>query len=61
MRPKELGDDGQGDLFVSRLDQIVNLQHALVKQSKAIDWGFLKQQLGAVYGDEPGRPRCRCG
>ena len=56
MRPKERGDSGQRDLFRSRLDQIVNLQHALVKLSKAIDWGFLEQQLGTVYDDEPGRP-----
>jgi len=56
MRPKERGDGGQRDRFKSRLDQIVNLNHALVKLSKAIDWGFLEQQLGAVYDDEPGRP-----
>jgi IS5 family transposase len=56
MRPKERQDGGQRDLFKSRLDQIVNLQHALVKLSKAIDWGFLEQQLGAVYDDKPGRP-----
>jgi IS5 family transposase len=56
MRPKERQDGGQRDLFKSRLDQIVNLNHALVKLSKAIDWGFLEQQFGAVYDDEPGRP-----
>jgi transposase, IS5 family len=56
MRSKERSEGGQRDLFVSRLDQIVNLQHALVKLSKAIDWGFLEQQLGAVYGDESGHP-----
>jgi transposase, IS5 family len=56
MRPKERQDGGQRDLFKSRLDQIVNLNHALVKLSKAIDWGFLEQQFGAVYDDVPGRP-----
>ena len=56
MRPKERGDGGQRDRFKSRLDQIVSLNHALVKLSKAIDWGFLEQQFGAVYDDEPGRP-----
>jgi hypothetical protein len=51
MRPKEQGDGGQRDLFRSRLDQIVNLEQALAKLSKAIDWGFVEQQFGAVYDD----------
>jgi transposase, IS5 family len=33
MRPKEREDGGQRDLFKSRLDQIVNLKHELVKLS----------------------------
>jgi IS5 family transposase len=56
MRPKERRDGGQRDLFKSRLDQIINLEHALVKLSQAIDWTFLGKEFGAVYDDDPGRP-----
>ncbi len=56
MQPKERRDGGQRDLFKSRLDQIVNLNHALVRLSKAIDWDFLEKKFGAVYDDDPGRP-----
>jgi IS5 family transposase len=43
-------------LFRSRLDQIIDLAHALVKLAKAIDWRFLEEKLGAVYSDKPGHP-----
>jgi IS5 family transposase len=47
---------GEQDLFRSRLDQIIDMNHALVKLARAIDWGFLEQRFGAVYEDGPGRP-----
>jgi transposase, IS5 family len=56
MRPKERRETGQNDLFRSRLDQILNLDHALAKLARSIDWGFLEQTFGAVYSDDPGRP-----
>lgn len=56
MRPKERRDSGQTDLLRSRLDQIVNVNHPLVKLAKAIDWCFLEERLGEVYDDDPGRP-----
>ena len=56
MRPKERREGGQVDLFRSRLDQILDLDHALVKLARAIDWGFLETKFGAVYDDDPGRP-----
>src|SRR3954451_8027317 len=56
MRPKERRETGQTDLFRARLDQIVDLNHPLVKLSGAIDWSFLEERCGAVYTDEPGRP-----
>jgi transposase, IS5 family len=31
MRPKERRDSGQNDLFRARLDQIVDMDHALAK------------------------------
>lgn len=56
MRPKERRDSGQGDLLRSRLDAIIDMDHALVKLARAIDWSFLEQRFGAVYEDKPGRP-----
>jgi IS5 family transposase len=56
MRPRELSETGSDDLFRSRLDQIIDLRHALVKLSGVIDWRFLEEQFGASYTDGPGRP-----
>jgi IS5 family transposase len=56
MRPKERRDSGQADLLRSRLDAIIDMNHALVKLSRTIDWSFLEERLGAVYEDKPGRP-----
>jgi IS5 family transposase len=56
MRPKERRESGEQDLFRSRLDQIIDLEHALVKLAKAIDWGFLEEKFGAAYSDKPGQP-----
>jgi len=56
MRPKERRETGEHDLFRSRLDQIIDLDHALVKLAKAIDWRFLEEKFGAAYTDRPGHP-----
>ena len=56
MRPTERRDNGQKDLLRSRLDQILNMGHPLVKLAGAIDWRFLEERLGEVYDDDPGRP-----
>ena len=36
------------------MDRIIDLTHALVKLSRAIDWRFLEAQFGSVYSDGPG-------
>jgi hypothetical protein len=56
MRPKERRETGEQDLFRSRLDQIINREHALVKLAAAIDWRFLEEKFGAAYSDRPGHP-----
>jgi len=56
MRPRERRDSGGQDLFRARLDQIIDLNHALAKLARAIDWRFLEEKFGAVYTDKPGRP-----
>src|SRR6266702_4665476 len=56
MRPRERQETGEQDLFRSRLDRIIDLTHALVKLSRAIDWRFVEAQFGSVYSDGPGCP-----
>ena len=56
MRPKERRETGEGDLFRSRLDRIIDMKHALVKLAQAIDWRFLEGRFGEVYTDKPGQP-----
>lgn len=56
MRPKEVRETGAGDLFRSRLDQIIDLGHALAKLARLIDWRHLEETFGAAYTDAPGRP-----
>jgi IS5 family transposase len=43
-------------LFRSRLDQIIDMKHALAKLAETIDWRFLEERFGAVYSDGPGSP-----
>ena len=56
MRPKERRETGQSDLLRSRLDSIIDMNHALVKLARTVDWGFLEERFGAVYSDKPGQP-----
>ena len=56
MRPKERWESGEQDLFRARLDQIIDLEHALVKLAQTIDWRFLEEKFGAVYTDKSGHP-----
>jgi len=56
MRPRERRETGKQDLFRSRLDQIIDLNHALAKLARTIDWSFLEERFGAVYTDGPGQP-----
>jgi len=56
MRPRERRETGRQDLFRSRLDQIIDLDHALAKLARQIDWRFLEERFGAVYTDGSGQP-----
>jgi transposase, IS5 family len=55
-RPHERRASGEQDLFRSRLDQIINMNHELVRLARAIDWPHLEECFGAVYSDGPGMP-----
>jgi IS5 family transposase len=55
MRPKEHETTGSGDLFRSRLDQIINMKHELVQLAGKIDWTWIDREIAPLYS-EKGRP-----
>jgi transposase, IS5 family len=55
-KPRELRETGEQDLFRSRLDQIINMNHELVRLAQAIDWPVLEARFGSIYSDGPGMP-----
>ena len=55
MRPKQQKKADHDDLFRSRLDQIINMKHALVVLADKIGWAWLDEQI-AAYFSEHGRP-----
>ena len=56
MKPRERRETGEQDLFRSRLDQIIDMGHALAKLAGTVDWVFLEKRFGAAYTDGPGQP-----
>jgi malate synthase len=56
MRPRERRESGEQDLFRARLDQIIDMDHALVRLARTIDWGFLEE---ALYPSDLHRRRTR--
>jgi IS5 family transposase len=55
MRPKQHEATGSGDLFRSRLDQIINMKHELVQLGEKIDWVWIDSEIAPLYS-EKGRP-----
>ena len=55
MRPRKTERSGSGDLFRARLDQIINMQHELVRLADAIDWEWIDGELAERFSDQ-GRP-----
>jgi len=55
MKPKTQDIPATDDLFRSRLDQIINLRHELVKLANRIDWDYLDAEAAPCYAEE-GRP-----
>src|ERR1700738_1820935 len=56
MRPRERRETGEQDLFRSRLDQIIDLNHPLAKLARTVDWGFLEGRFGEAATKEPAHP-----
>src|SRR6185369_1692029 len=55
MRPKKHKTTGSNDLFRARLDQIINMKHALVLLAGKIDWNWFDGDIAPLYS-ENGRP-----
>lgn len=55
-KPRERRQTGEQDLFRSRLDQIINMKHELVRLAQATDWPVLEGRFGTVYSDGAGMP-----
>ncbi len=55
MKPKSSSSD-QGDLFRSRLDQILNRRHPLFRLADTIDWTAFEKEFGPLYVEKMGRP-----
>ena len=55
MRPKQQQKARHDDLFRARLDQIINMKHALVVLADKIDWAWLDDALAGCFSDQ-GRP-----
>ena len=57
MKPKKTVRTGQDDLFRTRLEDIVNPRHGLVRLADLIDWRFFEEAIEPLYADvgRPGR------
>ena len=58
MKPREHRETGEQDLFRSRLDQIIDLRHPLVRLAHETDWAFLERTFGEAYRAAPVSRRC---
>src|ERR1700748_819369 len=56
MRPRDRRETAEQDLFRSRLDQIIDMNHPLAQLARTVDWKFLEGRFGEVYTDDPGQP-----
>ena len=55
MKPSRKPPSGTDDLFRSRLENIIDMGHQLVRLGAAIDWAFFDDAYDAFYSEE-GRP-----
>jgi IS5 family transposase len=55
MRPKPDIPDSN-DLFVSRLDELINMKHPLVRLAGLIDWAEIERSLSVSFTSGRGRP-----
>lgn len=55
MRPKKPEKATHDDLFLVRLDRLINLSHELVRLADRIDWDWIDEELAPCFSDQ-GRP-----
>ena len=58
MKPSRRPLSGTDDLFRSRLENIIDMRHELVRLAGAIDWTFFDDAYEAFYSEE-GHPGIR--
>ncbi len=56
MKPVKTPHNPQGDLFKTELIRIIDLNHALVRLGKEVDWKRLDEVFGKTYCEDNGRP-----
>src|SRR3990167_5523976 len=57
MQPKSHAEEAdQGELFRSRLDQILDHQHPMFQLAGEIDWEFFAKKFGIFFDENIGRP-----
>ena len=56
MKPREVLETCQSDMFRSRLDQIIDMRHPKAVLARQIDWRHLAERCGECYNDVPGHP-----
>jgi IS5 family transposase len=57
MQPKSSAEEAdQGELFRSRLDQILDHQHPLFQLAREVEWGFFAKRFGIFFDENIGRP-----
>ena len=60
MRPKPVVPESE-DLFRSRLDQQINMRHALVRLAGLIDWAEIERTFSEPFTSGRDRPALRLG
>ena len=55
MKPVKRGGKSEADLFRSRLDQIIDMRHELVRLAALTAWAFFDERFEALYAEQ-GRP-----
>ena len=61
MKPRERRETGEMDLFRSRLDQIINMNHELVQLAKTVSWEAIEARCGEVSAMGRACRPCRRG
>lgn len=56
MKPKRQPKTNERGMFCQRLDDLLNMEHEIVRLAQAIDWDGLVAAFGPLYAERQGRP-----